>query len=81
MKRHPISRAIIRLYQQHATRYTPRCGRVGLSCSQLAAQVGLFTFLTGHMMCTECSGGSSSGAARRSSGMGKTGKQAQRKRK
>jgi putative component of membrane protein insertase Oxa1/YidC/SpoIIIJ protein YidD len=78
MKRHPVSRALIRFYQQHITQHTPRCGRA-VSCSQLAAQVGLVAFLTGHMWCTECTGGSSSGAARRSSGMGKTGKQTKRK--
>jgi putative component of membrane protein insertase Oxa1/YidC/SpoIIIJ protein YidD len=77
--RHPVSRAIISIYQQHLTRYTPTCGRPGPSCSQLAAQVGVVAFLTGHMICAECSGGSSSGAARRSSGMGKTGKQQKRK--
>ena len=79
MRRHPVSRALIRVYQQHLTQHTPRCGRIGLSCSQLAAQIGLFGFLTGHMMCAECSGGSSSGAARRQSGMGRTGKQQKRK--
>ena len=76
---HPISRSLIRFYQQHLTQHTPRCSRVGPSCSQFAYQVGLFSFLTGHMICSECTGGSSSKAARRSSGMGKTGKQQKRK--
>jgi hypothetical protein len=76
-KTHPISRVLIRFYQRRLTRYTPECGRIGRSCSQLAAEVGLVAFITGHMMCAECTGnkGSSTRAARRTSGMGKTGRQ------
>jgi hypothetical protein len=75
MTRHPVSRVVVRAYQRHVTRHTPTCGRAGLSCSQLAADVGLVAFLAGRMWCAEGTGGSTSGAARRGSGMGKTGKQ------
>lgn len=51
-----VSHHLISFYRRHLTRYTPRCGRVGPSCSQIAAELGLIAGLVAFTHCEECRG-------------------------
>ena len=51
-----VSHRLISFYRTHLTRYTPICGRVGPSCSQIALDLGLLAGLVAFTHCEECRG-------------------------
>jgi hypothetical protein len=52
----PSATAAIRFYRRHLTRFTPKCGRTGPSCSQIALEAGLLAGLVAFIHCDECRG-------------------------
>ena len=48
--------SLIQFYRKHLTRYTPKCGRAGASCSQIALDLGLLAGLVAFTHCEECRG-------------------------
>ena len=47
---------LIRYYQKHLTRFTPKCGRAGPSCSQIGLELGLLAELVAFTHCEDCRG-------------------------